>query len=750
LDSRRPHLVAALCLSLLLAMPAAASAAGWLAPVVIQPASTAPSGTSKATTASNAAGAQAFTWNDNMTNSDGGAVCLHGEVVSRTSGGALSPSKETGCNVVLAVGPSDQVVAVWSSGQYGVLYAATGTAGQVLSDPVIVSSPGHGVWFPVIRFDPSGTPTIAWGEERASAPTYTVRTATRQPDGSWSVSGELGYSESEQPAPDLAFGPNGDAVLAFNSTASSNYYVQTLYRAAGGGSWGGAQSVYGPLSSSAGYLDAGPRVRFDPQGRATVMEPVQASLAPRTELFTWTRATNGTWSQQSVPNSVNTTAQAGLPYGDMEFDSAGNGVVAFMYGITYPYSLNVRVATRTPGTTQWSSDLVELEPANFGYFPSTPDVAFDAHDNATIAYSYNKTLHVFSRPAGAGSFSPQPLPPGISGSSPSITSDANGYLIATWTDASGLTNTSVYDPVPPTLDTADAPAGGTAGSPVTFTVGGSDVWGPVSYAIDFGDGQPAATGRVAANPRTPPLARATGSGVVAHIYPQPGTYTVTMGVTDGAANTTTTTRTVNVGAAPAAGPLQLAPVAGLPDPVVGRTVNLATVTPVVLVKEPGAKTFVQLVAPKQVRVGSIVDARKGRVRITIADGRGKLWTADFYRGMFTIRQLTKPGSLAVLQLYGGKFKGCPRAPKAVLFTRRKQSPSRTVRQLWGSGSGPFRTVGRFASATIRGTTWLTADRCNATLVRVTTGKVAVRDFARKRTIILKAPKRYLARPARRR
>ena len=64
--------------------------------------------------------------------------------------------------------------------------------------------------------------------------------------------------------------------------------------------------------------------------------------------------------------------------------------------------------------------------------------------------------------------------------------------------------------------------------------------------------------------------------------------------------------------------------------------------------------------------------------------------------------------------------------------------------MWGDGKGKFRTQGEFSSATVRGTRWLVEDRCNGTLTRVTKGRVAVRDFARKRTVIVRAGKSYLA------
>ena len=49
---------------------------------------------------------------------------------------------------------------------------------------------------------------------------------------------------------------------------------------------------------------------------------------------------------------------------------------------------------------------------------------------------------------------------------------------------------------------------------------------------------------------------------------------------------------------------------------------------------------------------------------------------------------------------------------------------------------------------MRGTVWITADRCDGTLTQVKRGKVAVRDLRRKRTVVVKAGKSYLARAPR--
>jgi len=69
-----------------------------------------------------------------------------------------------------------------------------------------------------------------------------------------------------------------------------------------------------------------------------------------------------------------------------------------------------------------------------------------------------------------------------------------------------------------------------------------------------------------------------------------------------------------------------------------------------------------------------------------------------------------------------------------------------VRRLWGSDSGGrFRTHGRHSQATVRGTRWLTVDRCDGTLTRVTRGAVSVRDHVRDRTVLVRAGHSYLAR-----
>ena len=48
-------------------------------------------------------------------------------------------------------------------------------------------------------------------------------------------------------------------------------------------------------------------------------------------------------------------------------------------------------------------------------------------------------------------------------------------------------------------------------------------------------------------------------------------------------------------------------------------------------------------------------------------------------------------------------------------------------------------------ATVVGTKWLVEDRCASTLTKVTRAKVRVRDFAKRKHVVVRAGKQYVAR-----
>ncbi|MFL5908968.1 MAG: PKD domain-containing protein [Gaiellaceae bacterium] len=682
-------------------------------------------------------------WDDMHDVTGDSDTCDHDEAATRVPGGDWSaPTVVPSCNAQVMIGPTGTALVYWVDSTTQDLMALTAAGGTSFgSSPSVVdnSTVDHGAVAGVV--DVNGLALFAWYGNPDLNNTFSMYAKKQNADGSWPSSPETAAAGVTRQTSNLslAVGPQGDVVAVVFiylgvSPAPYTYGAAVFSRPAGATpqTW----SRYYLITPTTTSVSAGESLAaFDPQDRPTVLFGYLRTGS--NNLSSWTRS-NGTWSAEQA---IESGAASGIRAA-MAVDSAGDAQVA--YSVNKPLgTYDVRAATHAPGAS-WSAPVSILGGNTCSIQPPAPSVAFDTQNNALIGFLCNNTQYTLQRLAGSSTYSPFTGPSGASNAT--FLTDPEGYLIATWT-ANGITYTSVYDAVAPSVDSVVPSNSPVAGEPTTFTVNGSDVWGPVTFSIDFGDGSAPATGRVALQSRSALLARATVASTVTHVYATAGSYTATTTVRDSAGNSATSTTPIAVAAAGGAGTTPvIPPITGLPDPITGQTVNIFPVKPVVKVKEPGSKVFVPLTAPKQVRVGSIIDARHGRVRITIANGIGGFDTADFYLGEFKIAQpLPKTAAVrtafANLLLYGGKFKGCPRAPKAQLSSRSK---TRKVRKLWGSGNGAFRTVGRYSSATIRGTTWLTQDQCNGTLTKVTAGKVAVRDFVKRKTVVVKAKHKYFA------
>jgi CSLREA domain-containing protein len=186
------------------------------------------------------------------------------------------------------------------------------------------------------------------------------------------------------------------------------------------------------------------------------------------------------------------------------------------------------------------------------------------------------------------------------------------------------------------------------------------------------------------------------------------------------------------GATPPSGP---PPDEELPDPVPHKNVNALPKSGTVKIKLPGSDKFVELTEGQQIPLGTTVDVRRGRVTIVAAAGAGQ--TADFYGGIFKLTQTKGSRPITVLSLV--EKLSCPTG-KASTAAKKKRK-----RRLWGDGRGRFRTKGRHSAATVVGTKWLVEDKCRSTLTRVVRGRVRVRDFVKKKNVIVKAGKKYVAR-----
>ena len=174
-----------------------------------------------------------------------------------------------------------------------------------------------------------------------------------------------------------------------------------------------------------------------------------------------------------------------------------------------------------------------------------------------------------------------------------------------------------------------------------------------------------------------------------------------------------------------------------PEPVFHKTVVAGVVSGTIRFRAPGAKSFVTLTADQALPLGSTLDTRHGVMELSSVPRAGaNAQTSRFYSGLFKVTQPGRVTQVALTQ----PLARCGRAPAAA------KKPK--TRRLWGDGSGSFRTKGQYSSATVRGTRWLVQDSCAGTLTKVVRGVVSVRDAVRHKTVVLRAGKRYLARPRR--
>lgn len=173
----------------------------------------------------------------------------------------------------------------------------------------------------------------------------------------------------------------------------------------------------------------------------------------------------------------------------------------------------------------------------------------------------------------------------------------------------------------------------------------------------------------------------------------------------------------------------------VPPPVTGVNVNVTPVSGTVLVRLKGTTSFVPVTALSNVPIGSELDLTRGRIQLTSTAAAGGTQTAVFYQGRAVVGQTKAATPITTLTLSGPLV--CPKRKSAATHPPKQRS-------LWGSGKGNFRTIGKYASAVVRGTVWLTQDTCQGTLVRVQSGTVTVTDNVRHRTVIVTAGKSYLA------
>jgi hypothetical protein len=284
--------------------------------------------------------------------------------------------------------------------------------------------------------------------------------------------------------------------------------------------------------------------------------------------------------------------------------------------------------------------------------------------------------------------------------------DGDYTFAARATDAAG--NTGAVATRSFTVDTMPPAAPALSGTPAAFAF----------------SGEPGASFRCRLDGPAGPGAEAACTSPRAYPGLNPGAYTFSVRAIDAAGNAGPaaalpfTVPAPALAAPPPSAPTPLLPPAP-PTPRRHATVVVRPGLADVRVRVPGSAAFVPLTADRALPLGTLVDTRRGSVQLIAAPKRQR---ATFHGAVFRV---TQPGNQTVLTLIPS---GCHAA------------------KLTGEGRGAFAVRGRYSTTSVRSARWLVRDSCAGTLTRVLDGVVVVRDTVRRRTLLLRAGRGYLARP----
>jgi hypothetical protein len=203
------------------------------------------------------------------------------------------------------------------------------------------------------------------------------------------------------------------------------------------------------------------------------------------------------------------------------------------------------------------------------------------------------------------------------------------------------------------------------------------------------------------------------------------------------------------------------------SPTIGKTFNISPVSGIVLVKVHGV--FIPLTQLSQIPKNTVINALHGTLSLitaapggshpahdAAAKGKGKATKTQkgrFSGAIFKLSQATGGASkgVATLTIVEGAFKGAPSYSLCKKGGKKKAGDasaaavsSKVLQLLHASAKGKFKTSGKYSAATVRGTKWTIADRCDGTITHDVTDSVAVTDFVRHKTVILHAGQSYLA------
>ncbi|MBS2936601.1 PKD domain-containing protein [Nocardioides sp. J2M5] len=455
------------------------------------------------------------------------------QVVSRTrdAGGAweaavaVSRPFASAAQVDVGIDLAGRVTAVWTDSPVSrsSVWTASSADGSTWTEPTFLGVGSGGVSLAVAH---DGTAIAVWADTDIEAGVEVVEAAVRRGSRAWSEAESLGEA-AEVGRPAVAVNPltgEGTTVWSDGALRASRW--------AGATGWSpmapAPLTPSGPPGGAVAELD----VAVDGTGRTT---------AVRTEAgdaFVFEALAGAPWGA-----GQRLTATTGFEFGfrrpRIATNVAGDAVVAWDW--TLLDAQVVFVASRTADGA-WPA-ATRLRPGFDGYGRQIAATVDDA-GLATVAWTNDYSGHV---QAQVGEPWPEPVligperfaqlggPKPLALAAPVAAGEGETVLVRTRPDPVRLTGLGTqalalaFDSHGPRVTSFSVPSSGRVGEAVVVEARAVDSWSAVtSYAWDFGDGS-------------------TASGTsTAHAYAEPGTYPVTLVVTDAVGNNTRRTSTTTI------------------------------------------------------------------------------------------------------------------------------------------------------------------------------------------------------------
>jgi len=427
------------------------------------------------------------------------------------------------------VAADGELTAVWEASDDAdvthLIRSATRTPSGVWTAPVTLAAGDGDSETPAVAIDGAGTVTAVWQEQDGP---YRTTLATRPAGGPWGAAAPLSSVSVETTDPHVVADTLGQVTVVWRSFDTTDQ-LQSVSRPAGG-AWGSVE----PLSDVSGDAFE-PDLAVDAAGTVTAVW--QAKASGKAVIHAASRPPTGTWTTP-VPISDDTEF---VERPDVVVDEAGTATAVWRWSAAGESEMQ---ASSRPPAGAWS------DPTPVSTLPhvDVPTVLVDDLGAVTVAWQGDNGskdyLQAVRRVPGGAWGEPAFLTNGDRfPDSPLLAADPAGNVTAVWTtdyegwdgvDAAGL---DVAGPVV----SLTAPAAGQTGQALPFAASATDAWSAVpSYTWSFGDGS-------------------SGSGAApTHTYAAPGTYAVTLAVTDAVGNTSTRTSSTTVTAAPVPPPTPLA------------------------------------------------------------------------------------------------------------------------------------------------------------------------------------------------